>query len=297
MKHRLVAFAIATSLFLPLAAQAADNALMDKVRINAPVYALLQVCDLRAINAAADTANAVQAESPSTTPSTPRWRRQFGGPSRRTGFLAPRASIRCVRRWESSRRRPQSQPRSRRGRRWPKPTRRPHPRPPPASSWAGCHPTADPSHGARPRERSALKATQWVAFDTLQRMYVRWQTYRSQALNPWQRECNDRRARLKAVLVENVRVNGKPRQRYVAFLGSLTFEPIGFDSSRSRLWRNVTTQLERLGNRISPEDRDRILASIAARVGGGPPTAAELEQFERDSDALRARLRAIASPS
>ena len=56
MKHRLVAFAIAANLFPMLAAQAADNALMDKVRINAPIYALLQVCDLRAINAAADNA-------------------------------------------------------------------------------------------------------------------------------------------------------------------------------------------------------------------------------------------------
>jgi hypothetical protein len=99
-------------------------------------------------------------------------------------------------------------------------------------------------------------------------MYVRWQTYRSQALNERQAARNDERARLKAVLVESVRVHGKPRQRHVAFLGSLTFEPIGFDSSRSRFWRDVMTQLERLGNRISPEDRDRILASIAERGGG-----------------------------
>jgi len=36
------------------------------------------------------------------------------------------------------------------------------------------------------------------------------------------------------------------------------------------------------------------LASIAARVGGGPPTAAELEQFASESDALRAELSALA---
>ena len=56
MNHRLVVFAIAASLFPMPAAQAADNALMDKVRINAPIYALLLVCDLRAIDAAADNA-------------------------------------------------------------------------------------------------------------------------------------------------------------------------------------------------------------------------------------------------
>ena len=44
-----------------LAAQAADNALMAKVRINAPIYALLSVCDLRAINAAADHARVIAA--------------------------------------------------------------------------------------------------------------------------------------------------------------------------------------------------------------------------------------------
>lgn len=51
-------------------------------------------------------------------------------------------------------------------------------------------------------------------------MYVRWQTYRSQALNPWQRKGNDKRARLKAILVESVRIDGKPRQKHIAFLGS-----------------------------------------------------------------------------
>jgi hypothetical protein len=54
MKRCLTAFAIAAILFTPLAARAADDVLMDQVRINAPIYALLLVCDLRAINAAAE---------------------------------------------------------------------------------------------------------------------------------------------------------------------------------------------------------------------------------------------------
>ena len=75
-------------------------------------------------------------------------------------------------------------------------------------------------------------------------MYVRWQTYRSQALNPWLRECNDRRARLKAVLVKSVRVSGKPRQRHIAFLGSLELDDprmIGGDSDNARFWRRMRT--------------------------------------------------------
>jgi len=142
-------------------------------------------------------------------------------------------------------------------------------------------------------------------------MYVRWQTYRSQALNPWLRECNDRRARLKAVLVKSVRVSGKPRQRHIAFLGSLELDDprmIGGDSDnarfwrrmstngKARFWRDVTARFDQLGNRVGPEDRARLLASIAERVGGGPPTAAELEQFARESEALRAQLRALRRP-
>jgi hypothetical protein len=128
-------------------------------------------------------------------------------------------------------------------------------------------------------------------------MYVRWQTYRSQALNERQAARNDERARLKAVLVESVRVHGKPRQRHVAFLGSLTFEPIGFDSSRSRLWRNVTTQLERLGNRISPEDATAYWRRLPSGWGMGRRRPPRWSNSSANSDALRARLRAISSPS
>ena len=43
----------------------------------------------------------------------------------------------------------------------------------------------------------------------------------SQALNFWHAKHNDKRARLKAVVVESVNVDGKPRQKHVAFLGSI----------------------------------------------------------------------------
>ena len=72
-------------------------------------------------------------------------------------------------------------------------------------------------------------------------MYVRWQQYRSRARNPWQRECNDRRARLKAILVESVRVDGKPRQKHIAFLGSLEVSAVDdAGSGHAHFWRDVT---------------------------------------------------------
>jgi hypothetical protein len=161
------------------------------------------------------------------------------------------------------------------------PPRRPRPRPPPASSWAGCRPTADPSHGARLRERSALKATQWVAFDTLQRMYVRWQTYRSQALNPWQRECNDRRA------PQGGSGRERPRPRQATAEARCVSRQHDFRADRLRqLQKPLVAQCDdatrTLGQSHQSRGRDRILASIAERVGGGPPTAAALEQFERE---------------
>ena len=108
-------------------------------------------------------------------------------------------------------------------------------------------------------------------------MFVRWQLYRSRALNPLLRQRNDKQARLKAVLVESVRVDGEPRHKHIAFLGS-----IGIDGGdRARFWYEVTTRLNKLSNRLSPEDRERIGMAVAKKVDGGLLTNAEVEQWER----------------
>jgi len=107
-------------------------------------------------------------------------------------------------------------------------------------------------------------------------MYVRWQQYRSQARDQRQRERNDQRARLKATLVKNVRINGKPRQKHVAFLGSMSID----GSDRPRFWYDVTTRLTRLSNRLSPAEREQIGAAIAKRVGGSLLTQAQVVECE-----------------
>jgi hypothetical protein len=108
-------------------------------------------------------------------------------------------------------------------------------------------------------------------------MYVRWQLYRSQARNRSHREHNDRRARLKAILVESVRVDGKPVQKHIAVLGSTSID----GGDRPQFWYEVTTQLRRLSNRISPQDRERIGEAIGKKVGGRLLTKAELAKFRR----------------
>jgi len=121
-------------------------------------------------------------------------------------------------------------------------------------------------------------------------MFVRWQRYRSQACKPWHRERNDEHARLKAILVESVRVNGKPRQRHIAFLGSVSIAYSIDGPGMRRFWYDVTLRLNRLGARVGPEDYQQITASIAKKVGGRPMTEAELEQFERGEQLLGRRL-------
>jgi hypothetical protein len=60
-------------------------------------------------------------------------------------------------------------------------------------------------------------------------------------------------------LVESVRVDGKPRQRHIAYLGSIASDSLG--SPAPRFWYDVTSKLKRLGNRVGPEDYERIMAS------------------------------------
>ncbi|MET4244615.1 hypothetical protein [Bradyrhizobium sp. RT10b] len=126
-------------------------------------------------------------------------------------------------------------------------------------------------------------------FDAL-RMFIRWQTYRSVAHWHW-REDEPPIKRCKAVLVESHRVNGKPRLQHVAFIGS--YEPLWFDRrldpsyrdqkfaeqmsllERSGFWRRARERLDRLGNRITPDDRRKIEVALALRV---PPTTPEDEK-------------------
>jgi hypothetical protein len=117
-------------------------------------------------------------------------------------------------------------------------------------------------------------------------MFVPWQTYRTKARSRWLRQYRERNgedARLKAILVESARVNGKPRQRHIAFLGSVSIG--GRDLPRFRY--EVTTRLDQLSNRVSPEDRQRIAAAIAEKVVGGQlMTPDEMAQFKRRREEL-----------
>ena len=77
------------------------------------------------------------------------------------------------------------------------------------------------------------------------------------------------------MLVETVRIDGKPHQRYLAYLGSVQADRRDWP----RFWYNVTRKLDQC--RLSREERKRITAAIAKRVGGKVPSKAKLKAFER----------------
>jgi hypothetical protein len=111
-------------------------------------------------------------------------------------------------------------------------------------------------------------------------MYVRWQRH---GLKKQQWDCpcylveGEKPKKLRedaksmAVLVESFRANGKSRQRYIAYLGSIA------DSAplvgRIKFWNAVTDRLDQLTERVSPDDRSKIEGALSARVPR--PTEAE----------------------
>ena len=104
------------------------------------------------------------------------------------------------------------------------------------------------------------------------RMYVRWQWRYERRLKERQRKGQRRRERRRyrppawsyAILVENGRIDGKPKQRHVAYLGSVHLDQTVH--YRAWWWHRISAKLDALGNRIPADDRPRIEAALAKEV-------------------------------
>lgn len=92
-----------------------------------------------------------------------------------------------------------------------------------------------------------------------------------------------------AVIVESVRIDGKPRQKHVAWLASITESRIEIDHQRRYFWDAAYERLDQLGNRISIDDRQRIEASVALKVPrlSREEHEASIEQVKASAAALR----------
>ena len=84
----------------------------------------------------------------------------------------------------------------------------------------------------------------------------------------WQRRRRARRGKsplVTAVLVESRRVDGKPRQRVVAYLGGIREAYVDEREGEHRaFWRGVDDRLDALG--LDPATRARVEASVESRV-------------------------------
>jgi hypothetical protein len=85
----------------------------------------------------------------------------------------------------------------------------------------------------------------------------------------WQKRKRRQGVFYAAILVENVRVKGKPTQRHIAYLGGCI---IKHAAQRPYFWDGVLARLKRLGNRITPVQRAAIIAALASKVPGPPTT-------------------------
>jgi hypothetical protein len=118
-------------------------------------------------------------------------------------------------------------------------------------------------------------------------MFVRWQTSKSVDRIDHLRKRKGERPLVKAILVESVRVDGKPRQRHIAFIASYQLVPPHYRDAANRnrdalirFWMRVMGRLDKPHNRITADDRKKILADIAKKIGK-PPTTAQLNAYDK----------------
>jgi hypothetical protein len=93
-------------------------------------------------------------------------------------------------------------------------------------------------------------------------MFIRWQVHKSAAQIYYKR----REVSFRAVLAETKRVNGVPRQRHIAYLGSITEEYTQVLAQRCYFWDKVTTKLKALSWRIPPATMPKLEAALAVKV-------------------------------
>ena len=102
-------------------------------------------------------------------------------------------------------------------------------------------------------------------------MFVRWQSRKREIYQSHFARYGKPDVHWRAILVESARIDGKPRQRHLAYLVGFTEARAKHRTQQMDLWDTVAQKLDALGNRVLHKDRKRIEAAIAAKIGP-PPT-------------------------
>jgi hypothetical protein len=111
-------------------------------------------------------------------------------------------------------------------------------------------------------------------------MFVRWKRRKRIAKDPFTfGRKHVAKTDLSAVLVRCERLDGKPRQRIVAYLGTIQEGYLKGEHSAAReyFWENADRRLSSLG--LAKTERQEIEAALVARVPR--PTAEEVEERKR----------------
>jgi hypothetical protein len=122
---------------------------------------------------------------------------------------------------------------------------------------------------------------------TLRVMFVRWQS-RSRRHSEYGDDWHTADIHWRAILVEAVRVDGKPTQRHIAYLGGVTESALAIPFQQRYFWENVEWVLDRL--KLKPEERRKIVTAVAKKVGP-PPTPRQRKQLDREIAAIRGDLK------
>jgi hypothetical protein len=111
-------------------------------------------------------------------------------------------------------------------------------------------------------------------------MYVRWQKHKRRRPQFWRKDGPTSDIHWSAVIVENERVKGKPTQKHIAYLAGFTESAVATPTQQAFLWRRIKERLDSLANRVSPEQRKRIEATMTAKIGR-PPTKRQRDKINR----------------
>ena len=131
------------------------------------------------------------------------------------------------------------------------------------------------SRGNRPalnltRRLAKLPLRLFLLYTT--RMFVRW-TSRARRTSEFGPDWEEPDVHHRAILVEAVRIDGKPRQRHVAHLVGFTESRAQTAHRRVNLWDEISERLDKLGEGITDRDRDKVEAAVTIKLP--KPTAAE----------------------
>lgn len=97
-------------------------------------------------------------------------------------------------------------------------------------------------------------------------MFVRWKRQLLRKSVKWEGMAPD--YGLYAVLIESFMKEGKPRQRFIKHLGSISENDMKKPLLRQQFWKQVEEALEDL--ELLPEERSKIRARLSEKIN--PPT-------------------------